>query len=159
MQYANCFTPIYPLNYILLMNPLVYTVFLVDEDLKTLLLLKNYLERKIVDYSIDIQIFTDAVDCLESMKQHPQLVILNYQADFVGITAADSMQLMKKLKAISPNTEVVLVAGESIQDTAIMAIKYGAFDYIAQNERTLKRLELLVYKLILEQQRLKAETF
>lgn len=42
----------------------------------------------------------------------------------------DGIELLKKVKAISPNTEVIIITGQATIETAIESIKNGAYDYI-----------------------------
>ncbi|MGE5892866.1 MAG: sigma-54-dependent transcriptional regulator [bacterium] len=44
----------------------------------------------------------------------------------------DGMQILKKCKDVSPDTEVILITGYATVQTAIQAMKKGAYDYIAK---------------------------
>jgi len=42
----------------------------------------------------------------------------------------DGLTLLRKIKATAPETEVILVSGFSAVDTAVYAMKHGAFDFV-----------------------------
>lgn len=44
----------------------------------------------------------------------------------------DGMQILKRCREISPETEVIMITGHASVQTAIQAIKKGAYDYIAK---------------------------
>ena len=143
----------------MLMNDRLYKIFLVDDDIKTLMLIKSYLEKKITQFPIDISIFAYGENCLDRMGECPDIVVLDYFLDGIREDAQDGLQILKQIKTISPDTDVIFMSGQSNVETAIETLRWGAYDYIAKNERALQRLEILVNKAILEQKRLEAETF
>src|SRR5262245_20226326 len=56
------------------------------------------------------------------------------------------IEVLERLKAVSPHTEAVIMTGHASQETAIDALRLGAFDYItkpcklAQIETVLKKV-------------------
>lgn len=57
-------------------------------------------------------------------KEHVELVITD-----ISMPAMDGLSLLKRIKEINPEIEVILMTGYSNEESAIQALKAGAFDY------------------------------
>lgn len=67
-------------------------------------------------------------EALDVIKKHPvQVVITDLKMPEVS-----GMDLLRTLKKESPNTVVIVITGHATVDTAIDAIKEGAFDYLTK---------------------------
>ncbi len=98
------------------------TIFLIDDDKGSLELLSMQLEA-------------DGVDVKSESNGDRALMLLNDQTFDIVITdlmidKVDGIQVLKKVKEVSPKTEVIIVTGHASVDTAVQAMKLGAFDYI-----------------------------
>ena len=67
----------------------------------------------------------------------------------------DGIDILKKVKALSPLIEVILITGHASAETAVKAMKEGAFDYITK-PLNLDELRLIIEK-ALEKRRLLSE--
>jgi DNA-binding NtrC family response regulator len=83
-------------------------------------------------------------------KEEPRIVI----TDLV-MPGMDGIELLKRVKAISPSTEVIVITAYGSIPTAITAMREGAYDYI-EKPFCPERAELLIEKLT-EHQRLLEE--
>ncbi len=63
----------------------------------------------------------------------------------IKMPGMDGIELLKKLKEINPNIEVIIITGHGSIDSAISAMKLGAYDYITKPCK-LSELELIVEK-------------
>jgi DNA-binding NtrC family response regulator len=79
-------------------------------------------------------------------KEEPSIVI----ADLV-MPGMDGIELLKRVKEISPRTEVIVVTAYGSIPTAITAMREGAYDYI-EKPFCPERAELLIEKLVEHQQ-------
>lgn len=60
-------------------------------------------------------------------KQHPRIALVDLKLpDINGI------ELLKSIKAASPETIIILISGDTTIDAAAEAIKHGAYDFIAK---------------------------
>jgi DNA-binding NtrC family response regulator len=60
-------------------------------------------------------------------KQHPRIALMDLKLpDINGI------ELLKSIKAASPETIIILISGYATIDATAEAIKYGAYDFIAK---------------------------
>ncbi len=71
------------------------------------------------------------------------------------MTTVTGIDILKKVKEVAPHTEVIIITGNSSVDSAVQAMKQGAFDYITK-PIDLTELNLVVQKAY-ERQRLVAE--
>ena len=126
-----------------------HRIFLVDDDVKTLIMIKHRLEKKI-EQPIEINVFAygeNALDKLEELK--PDIVVLDYYLHAIRENAMPGLDVLKKIKAQRPDTNVVMISGQEDMETAIECIREGAYDYIIKNEKAMNRLELVVNKLLM----------
>ena len=70
----------------------------------------------------------DAAEALEILKQEPQNLVI---ADLY-LPGMSGLELLKNVRAHYPETEVVLITGYANVETAVDAMKSGAYDYITK---------------------------
>ncbi|OGP64194.1 MAG: Fis family transcriptional regulator [Deltaproteobacteria bacterium RBG_13_53_10] len=83
---------------------------------------KRILEEE--GYEVDAAL--SGVEAFEKMKKHPYDIVLT-DLKMPGI---DGMEVLKTLRKEYPETIVIMVTGYSTVETAVEAMKLGAFDYI-----------------------------
>ncbi len=69
--------------------------------------------------------FNPAIETLEA--QHPELVITDLYLDK---TRAHGLEILQKARALSPPATVIVMTAYATIDTAVEAMKKGAFDYL-----------------------------
>jgi len=99
-------------------------ILIVDDEKSIRNTLKDILEHE--GYEI-----TEAEDGSEAIK-----IISKDKFDVVlsdiKMPKMDGMEVLEKIQEISPETPVVMISGHGTIDTAVDAIKKGAFDYISK---------------------------
>lgn len=63
----------------------------------------------------------------------------------IRMKGMDGLELLKKVKEIQPETEVIMLTGHGTIDTAIEAMKLGAYDYLTK-PYNLSELEITIQK-------------
>lgn len=125
---------------------MVITKLLIVDDEKDLLeLLVKRLTRK-----------GFAVDSAESAEDALLLLgknVYDVAVYDIRLPNMDGISLLKETKKIQPETEILMLTGHGTIETAIEAMKFGAFDYITK-PYNLTELELTINKAI-ENKRLK----
>jgi polysaccharide export outer membrane protein len=56
--------------------------------------------------------------------------------------------VLKKIKRYNPNIYVVMISGQENIETAVDALKYGAFDYIIKDNKVNLRIKNIISKII-----------
>jgi len=66
---------------------------------------------------------TEAIDLF--LKNEPDVTLLD-----IWMPGMDGIEVLKRLKAISPDCLVIMISGHATISTAMAAVKFGAFDFI-----------------------------
>jgi two-component system, NtrC family, response regulator AtoC len=100
------------------------TLLIVDDDRSVLKMLSSFFAK--AGYSV-VQ-HHDGKRALE-LLEHEQFDIVITDLMLDGVSGFD---ILKKTRQFSPHTEVVVITGHSSIDTAVRAMREGAFDYITK---------------------------
>ncbi len=85
--------------------------------------------KEILEYEkYEVAVAEDAEEALEQMASGPFEVIL---CD-VKMPKMDGIELLDKIREADPDVAVVMISGHGTIDTAVEAIKKGAYDFIAK---------------------------
>lgn len=71
---------------------------------------------------------TDGLDCLAKIKQNKYDVLL---LD-IKMPKMDGMETLERIQEIAPDVPVIMISGHGTIDTAVEAVKKGAFDFISK---------------------------
>jgi two-component system, NtrC family, nitrogen regulation response regulator NtrX len=106
-------------------------ILIVDDDKSIRKTLRDILEFE--KYEIDEAV--DGLECIVKIKQNTYDVIIMD----VKMPRMDGMEAIEKIQGLSADTPVVMISGHGNIDTAVEAVKKGAFDFI-QKPPDLNRL-------------------
>jgi len=117
-------------------------ILIVDDDETQRSLLAGYLKKR--DYTV-----TTAVSGLEAIEKNQvkgfDLAILDLKMPEI-----DGIETMAKMKEIDPETYFIILTGYGTVETAVEAMKTGAYDYLSK-PINLDELELIVERIREEQ--------
>lgn len=106
-------------------------ILVVDDDKSIRKSLRDILEFE--KYEVDEA--ADGLECMVKIKQNSyDIIILD-----VKMPKMDGMEAIEKIQNLNPDTPVVMISGHGSIDTAVEAVKKGAFDFI-QKPPDLNRL-------------------
>lgn len=117
-------------------NTLIYVV---EDNVMYANLVRNTLESK--GYR-NIQMFETKEELLDTLYKNPSIVILDYH-----LNKENGIDILKEIKSVNPNIEVIFLSGQQDMTVAINALKYGAFEYIEKNDDAFLKLETVLVKL------------
>jgi two-component system, NtrC family, response regulator AtoC len=101
-------------------------VLLVDDELTMLQMVADLLRRA----GHEVFPFSNGQAAIPALLTHsPELVITDLYFDK---SAADGLEILKKARELVPPAVVIVVTGFGSVETAVEAMKHGAFDYIAK---------------------------
>jgi DNA-binding NtrC family response regulator len=123
-------------------------ILIVDDEKSIRKTLREILEFE--KYEIDEA--KDGMECLAKFKRGKfDIVILD-----IKMPNLDGMETLERLQQMSPETPIVMISGHANIDTAIEAVKMGAFDFVSKPP-DLNRL-LITLKNALDKHNLISET-
>ncbi|MDJ0836691.1 MAG: sigma-54 dependent transcriptional regulator [Acidobacteriota bacterium] len=122
-------------------RPEAYRVLVVDDDPGMRLAMVETLKRK--KYQVDSA--TDGTSGLTKLTQHAYQALIT-DMRMPGMTG---LELLTQVKKVSPATEVILVTAYGTIQTAVEAMKVGAYDYL-QKPFSSDDLEKLVYNALIK---------
>src|SRR5689334_10998891 len=108
------------------------TVLVVDDEPSNLTSLRKIFERE------SMRVFTaeGAKEALDLVRKHRIEVVLT---DLM-MPGSNGVELMRAIKEVSPDTEVVLMTAYGTVETAVQAMREGAYDFV---EKPLKRMSIV----------------
>ncbi len=110
-------------------------ILVVDDDRSIRRTLKDILEFE--KYKVDEA--SDGLDCIVKIKQSKyDVIILD-----IKMPKMDGMEAIERIQALCPETPVVMISGHGTINTAVEAVKKGAFDFI-QKPPDLNRLLITI---------------
>ena len=112
-------------------------IWIAEDDEEFREVLGNFLARK----DRVIQLFNNGQEVLEAMEKKEGLDLLITDLMMPG---ADGIQILKEMKRLDPESMVIIMTGYASLDTAIQAIRGGAYDYIRKPFK-LDELEIVVH--------------
>jgi signal transduction histidine kinase/DNA-binding response OmpR family regulator len=125
-------------------------ILVVDDEIGIVQLCKRVLESD----EIKVETATDGEKALELISREGEAYdLVMSDLKMLGISGLD---LLKKIKQINPQTPVILITGQATIESAVEALKYGAYDYL-RKPFDLDDLKSSVYK-CLEHNRLRRES-
>jgi DNA-binding NtrC family response regulator len=110
----------------------VLKIYILEDDRWYGAMLEHHLSLN-PDYQVSK--FDNEHAFLKALNNVPDVVTLDY-----SLTEMDGSQVLKKIKLVSPQTEVIIISGQKDIATAVSLLKAGAFDYIVKDEETNDRL-------------------
>lgn len=72
-----------------------------------------------------------AADALEIFQKDPFPVVITE----IAMRSISGIELLKKIKLISPDTEVIILTSFASIDTAVAALRCGAYDYLSNRSK------------------------
>ncbi len=109
-------------------NPNTLRIFVLEDDAWYGSMLQHYLTLN-PDY--EVKRFTSAGEFFHQLHDFPDVVTLDF-----SMPDMDGHEVLRKVKEINPNIQVIIISGQEDIGTAISLLKGGAFDYIVKNDDT-----------------------
>jgi len=99
-------------------------ILVIDDERLIVELMEDILKKE----GYIVKGFTDGEDALKCVLEEKfDLVLVDLKMPKI-----DGIEVLKKIKEVSPQTEVIIVTAYATIDTAVESIKLGAYDYITK---------------------------
>ncbi|MCX6350913.1 MAG: response regulator [Bacteroidetes bacterium] len=120
-------------------------IFIVDDDPMQLMMLEDHLSKF---KHFKIKTFATGEECLAKINEKPDIIVLDFNLDSVDRNAREGLDILKEIKEINDDIDVVMLSGQDKMEVAVNTMKYGAFDYVVKNESAFVRVENAIYNII-----------
>jgi DNA-binding NtrC family response regulator len=114
--------------------------FIVDDDKFCAMVYDQYLRNHQYE---DIISYTSGEECLDELYQNPDIIILDHNMEELN-----GFEVLKKIKRYDPNIYVIMVSAQENIDTAVNALKYGAFDYLVKDANVCEKMGKTIQKIL-----------
>jgi two-component system, OmpR family, response regulator len=113
-------------------------IFLVDDEPIQNEMLKDYISER---FLYQIKTYESGESALQDMHLNPEVVVLDFHLNSHLPDAQNGVEVLKKIKEVSPHVQVIMLSGQDKLEVAIDSMKYGAYDYVVKGETAFSRTE------------------
>ena len=99
-------------------------ILIVDDEASIRKTLREILEFE--KYKVDEAV--DGLDCMVKLKQTEYDVVIMD----IKMPKMDGLEALERVQLLAPDTPVIMISGHANIDTAVDAVKKGAFDFISK---------------------------
>ena len=107
-------------------------IFILEDDVWYGSMLQHYLS---LNPDFDVSRFDNSRAFFSRLHEQPDVVTLDY-----SMPDMDGEAVMKKIKEVHPDIQVIMISGQEDVGTAVSLLKNGAFDYIVKDDDTKDRI-------------------
>lgn len=120
----------------------IQNLLLLEDNPQSSFRIVAFLETKFSN-SLSISTFTNGDNLLKSVKSDTSIVILDYD-----LKGEQGDLILQKIKAINPNTEVIILSSDDDIAIAIDAYRKGAKSFVPKNKNTLAKIQTIISKIV-----------
>jgi DNA-binding NtrC family response regulator len=114
-------------------------IFIVEDDAFYATLLKNEIVKNRLG---EVESFLSGEHFMENLFKIPDIVLLDYD-----LGSTKGIDILKKIKSINPNIQVIFLSAQEKLQVAITSLKYGAYDYVEKNDSSFPRIKALIKRI------------
>lgn len=119
-------------------------IFIIDDDAMLSEALSDYLTR---DTPHEVSCFDTGEACLKSLRDAPDVIILDYYLDTVQKGAANGMEILKVLKTDYPMINIIMLSSQEHYAVALQTIQKGAVQYVVKDEDAFGKIAAIIKNL------------
>jgi DNA-binding NtrC family response regulator len=114
-------------------------IFIVEDDAFYASLLKNEIIKNKLGH---VESFSTGESFMDNLYKMPDIVLLDH-----NLGSMEGIDILKKIKSINPNIQVILLSAQDKMRIAITSLKYGAYDYVEKNDFAFDRIIALIKRI------------
>jgi DNA-binding NtrC family response regulator len=112
-----------------------FRIFVADDDHHYSRMISYHLDK---NPEYEITVFSNGNDLLEKLDDEPHLIVLDIMMPGIG-----GIDALKTIKRRFPDMPVIMMSAQGVVDTAVEAMKAGAYDYITKGRDDLNKLSIV----------------
>lgn len=109
--------------------------------------LRKYLLKRFGNL-LNISLFFSSGSCLRMMDDRVDLVVVDDYLHATGGSTASGVEVLKRIKAKNPNTDVIILTSHEDIASAVDAMRNGARDYISNQRGAWQRIQAIIEQVI-----------
>lgn len=113
-----------------------YRIYVVDDDRHYARMLSYRLDK---NDNYTVKVFHNGEEVLKALDDKPDLVLLD-----IMMPGIDGVEVLRQMLTRTPDVPVIMVSAQGVIDTAVEAMKLGAYDYITKGQDDLVKLDSIV---------------
>ena len=111
-------------------------IYIVEDDAFYANILKNEIMKNRLG---EVESFSTGESFMANLYKMPDIVLLDH-----NLGTMQGIDILKNIKSINPNIQVILLSAQEEMRVAITLLKYGVYDYVEKNEDALKKIVELI---------------
>jgi len=109
-------------------------IFIVEDDKMQAVALERNIRNVLSEEEAVINIYETGETCLLDIQRlNPKIVFLDYYLNSKYYDAVNGLEVLKQIKRINKDIEVVVLSGQNKLEIATGFLKNGAYHYISKN--------------------------
>lgn len=118
-------------------------LYILNDNVETAGKLRKYLIKRFGQF-LNVSLFFSSRSCLRMMGNDVHLVVVDDYLNEGRNTGTQGVEVLKKIKERSPNTEVVILTSNEDIGSAVEAMRLGARDYISNERGAWQRIQTII---------------
>ncbi len=128
-------------------------LYIVDDNHLVVADLRHYLGNRF-GADVEISTFDNGEDCLAVVDKDTHIVILDYYME-----GKNGVEVLKSIKAINPETNVIMLSGNEDMAVAVESFRAGAKDFVLKGIGARSKVTKLIYTILTEPLRILTREF
>ena len=120
-------------------------VFLVDDEPIQNEMLKDHISSR---YQFKLKTYDSGESMIQDLNLNPKIIVLDFHLNSHLPNAQNGVEVLKKIKELNPQTQVIMLSGQDKLDVAVESMKHGAYDYVIKGETAFSRMENILDNII-----------
>ncbi len=116
-------------------------IFIVDDDIMLTEALTDYLTRKTAH---NIHVFHTGEECLARLKEHPDIIVLDYYLNTIQKDAANGMEILTAIRKQDKHIHVIMLSSQERYGIALQTIQKGAEQYVIKDTDSFQKIEEMI---------------
>ncbi|MBO6574145.1 MAG: sigma-54-dependent Fis family transcriptional regulator [Rhodothermales bacterium] len=113
-----------------------YRIFVVDDDRHYARMLSYRLDK---NPQYEVETFSSGEELLRNMVKNPDLILCD-----IMMPGIDGIEVLRRIVSRRPNLPIIMVSAQGVVETAVEAMRIGAYDYITKGQDDLSKLDAIV---------------
>lgn len=116
-------------------------IFIVDDDKMFARALKEDIETAFGGKKVKVKTFETGETFFQTLNgEKPEVLILDYHLNGNYFDAMDGIEVLKKVKEMLPDTDVIMLSNDDHVDIAMKSMRHGAMDYVVKTATKFKKI-------------------